>query len=78
MPIHTHAFRICIFFYIIEVTWMAGGNSGFKICISENSMVITQGAGEEQDLDSTLEDGDWERAALSAGRGSCPSGRNRS
>lgn len=51
---------------------------GSEICISENSMVITQGAGEEQDLDSTLEDGDWERAALSAGRGSCPSGRNRS
>lgn len=43
----------------------------------QNSLVITQGAGDEQGHDSRLEDGDWERAALSAGRGSCPSGRNR-
>ena len=51
---------------------------GSEICISENSLVIAQGAGDEQGHDSTLEDGDWERAALPAGRGSCPSGRNRS
>lgn len=46
---------------------------GSEICVSENSLVITQGAGDEQDHDSTLEDGDWERAALSSGRGSCSS-----
>lgn len=51
---------------------------GSEICISENSLVITQDAGDMQGHDSTLEDGDWEGAALSAGRGSCPPGRNRS
>lgn len=49
---------------------------GSEICISENSLMITQSA-DEQGHDSTLEDGDWERAALSPGRGCCPSGRNR-
>lgn len=49
---------------------------GSEICISGNSLTITQGGGDEQSHDSTLEDGDWERAALSAGRRSCPSGRS--
>lgn len=43
-----------------------------EICISENSLVITQDARNMQGHDSILEDGDWEGAALSAGRGSCP------